>query len=237
MTNLVKTARIAGILYLIIIITGIFTEMFVRSQLIVAGDATATANNIIASGLRFRIGFASALVMLVCDVAVTVLLYILLKQTNKDLSLLGAAFRLVSIAVMGLNLLNHFAALFPLGNAGYLKAFEPEQLHALAYLSLRAYDYGYNISLSFFGIHCLLLGYLLSRSVYFPGVLGGLIIIAGTCYLVNSFSWFLAPAFAEKIYPGILVPCFLGELSLSLWLIVKGIKKKLPAASVLKRPS
>lgn len=225
MTNLTKTARIGGVLYLIIIVSGIFAEIFVRSKLIVSGDATATANNIIASELLFRIGFAGALIMLVCDVTVTLIFYVLLKQVSKDLALLGAFFRLVSIAIMGINLLNHFAALFPLGNTDYLKVFEPQQLHAMAYLSLRSYDYGYNISLVFFGFHCLLLGYLLFRSSYFSRILGLLLIITGLCYLTNSFSWFLVPTFATKIYPGILMPCLVGELSLSLWLLVKGIKQ------------
>jgi hypothetical protein len=224
MTNsIAKTARTGGILYLIIIVAGIFAEIFVRSKLIVPGDATATANNILASELRFRIGFAGALIMLLCDVAVTLVFYALLRPISKDLALLAAFFRLISIAIMGINLLNHFAALFPLGSADYLKVFEPHQLHALAYLSLRSYDYGYNISLVFFGFHCLLLGYLLFRSSYFSRILGVLLTIAGLCYITNSFSWFLAPTFAVKIYPAILLPCFVGELSLSLWLLFKRI--------------
>jgi hypothetical protein len=225
MASLIKTARIGGILYLIIVVTGIFAEIFVRSKLIVSGDATATANNIMASELRFRMGFVSALIMLVCDVVVTLILYVLLKPISKNIALLAAFFRLVSIAVMGINLLHHLAALFPLGDKDYLKVFEPQQLHTLAYLSLKSYDYGYNISLVFFGFHCLLLGYLLFRSSYFSRTLGVLLVISGLCYLTNSFSWFIVPTFATKIYPVILLPCFVGELSLSFWLLVKGIKQ------------
>ena len=221
-----KTARIGGVLYLIIIVAGIFAEIFVRGKLIVSGDATATANNIKASELLFRIGFVAGLIMLVCDVILTLIFYILLRPISRDISLLAAFFRLVSIAVLGINLLNHFAALFPLGGADYLKVLEPHQLHALAYLSLKSHESGYNISLLFFGFHCLVLGYLLFRSVYFSRILGVLLTITGLCYLINSFSWFLVPTFATNIYPGILLPCLIGELSLSLWLLFKGIKTK-----------
>lgn len=216
-----KAARAGGILYLAIFVTGLFAQIVVRDRLIVPGDVTATASNIMASTLLFRMGFAAGLLMLLCDVAVTLILYVLLKQTSKNLALLSTFFRLVSIAVMGINLLHHLGALFFLDGKDYLKVFEPQQLHALAYLSLRLYDYGYNISLAFFGVHCLVLGYLLFRSVYFSRVLGVLLVVTGLCYLVNSFSWFLVPAFAGKLYPVILVPCFVGELSLSFWLLFR----------------
>jgi hypothetical protein len=217
-------ARIGGLLYLIIIVAGIFAQVFVRDKLIVPGDATVTANNIIASELKFRMSFAGSLVMLMCDVAITMIFYVLLKPVSRNLALLAAFFRLVSISVLAINLLNHFAALLPLSDAKYLSAFEPNQLHALASLSLRAFDQGYNISLAFFGVHCLFLGYLLFRSIYFSRILGVLLTITGICYIINSFSWFLVPAFASVIFPGILLPCLVGELSLSLWLLLRNSK-------------
>jgi hypothetical protein len=114
--------------------------------------------------------------------------------------------------------------LFLLGSGNYLRAFDPGQLHSLAYLSLRLHGYGYSFGLVFFGFACLVFGYLISKSGYFPKVLGLLMIMAGLCYLTNTFAMILAPAFADAIFPAILIPGFIGELSLCLWLIVKGVK-------------
>jgi len=109
-----------------------------------------------------------------------------------------------------------------LGSADYLKAFEPHQLQALAYLALKAHDYGFGISLVFFGFVCLILGYLLFRSGYFPRTLGILMTIAGLSYLTNSFTLILAPTYSTMIFPILVLP-FIGESSLCLWLIVKGV--------------
>ena len=215
-------ARIGGWLYLIIIVAGIFAELFVRDKLIVSGDATATANNIMASELLFRISVAVEQIWLVCAVALTLILYVLLRPVSNNLALLAAFFNLVSIAVEGVSTVSLFAVLFLFGGAGYLKAFEPNQLHALAYLALKLYDYGFGTSLVFFGCCLFLSGYLIFRSGYFPKTLGVLLIIASLSYLTNSFALFLAPKFAGTIFP-ILVLAFIGEVSFSLWLIVKGV--------------
>src|SRR6202022_224200 len=119
--------------------------------------------------------------------------------------------------------LHLIAALFPLGNAGYLRAFEPEQLYAMASLSVKSHGHGFGVSLLFFGCVCLVLGYLIFRSGYLPKALGVLMQIAGLSYLTNSFALLLAPNFANRIFPAILVPAFIGEASLCLWLLVKGV--------------
>jgi hypothetical protein len=215
-------ARTGGILYLYIIVVGIFGELFVRDKLIVSGDATATANNIMASQSLWRISVAGELIMLVCSVALALIFYVLLRPVNKDLALLAVFFNLVELAIDAANKLNLFMALSLLGGADYLKAFEPHQLHALAYLSLKLHEYGFGISLIFFGFVCLILGHLLFRSGYFPKTLGVLMTIAGLSYLTNSFTLILAPTYAAMISP-ILVLAFIGETSLCLWLIVKGV--------------
>ena len=216
-------ARTGGVLYLIIIVAGLFAEAFVRDKLTVSGDATATANNIMASQLLWRVSVAGELIMLVCAVALALILYVLLRPVNKNLALLAVFFNLVSIAIECVGEVNLFAALSLLGSADYLKAFEPHQLHALAYLALRSHAYSYNVSLIFFGFNCFFWGYLLFKSGYFPKTLGVLLIIVASCYITNSFAWFLAPRFAATIFPAILVPAFIGESSLCLWLIVKGV--------------
>ena len=216
-------ARIGGVLYLIIIVAGVFGELLVRNTLVVSGDATATANNIMASQLLWRIGIAGDLVMHVCDVPLMLVFYVLLRPVNNNLALLAVLFNLVQTAVMVAYKLNLMMPLFLLGNADYLQAFEPQQLHALSYLSIKADGYGFGIGLIFFGFECLVLGYLIFKSGYLPRILGVLMQIAGLSYLTNSFALLLAPTLATMLFPGILVPAFIAEASFCLWLIVKGV--------------
>jgi len=215
-------ARIGGILYLIIIIAGALGEIFIRGKLIVSGDAISTANNIMASQSLWRLGIAGDLLMHVCDIPLMLILYVLLKPVNKNLALLAVVFNLIQTAVLVANKLNLLMPLFFLGNADYLKAFETNQLYGLAYTFLKLHDYGFGVGLIFFGFACLVYGYLLFRSGYFPRALGVLMAIAGLSYLVNSFTLLLAPAYAGTIFP-VLVLALIGELSLCLWLMVKGV--------------
>src|SRR5213078_909834 len=167
-----------------------------------------------------RVQIAGELILLVCAVALTLILYVLLRPVNKNLALLAVFFNIVEFPIEASSKLCLFAALFLSGNADYLKAFEPHQLHALVKMSLKMHDFG--IDLVFFGFACLIYGYLLFRSGYFPRTLGVLMAIAGLSYLTNSFTLILAPAYAGTIFL-ILVLALIGELSLCLWLMVKGV--------------
>ena len=218
-------ARIGGVLYLVIIVIGFCSEFFVREKLVVSGDVTATANNIMASESLWRITIAGELILLVCSIALTLILYVLLRPVNKTLALLAVFFNIVEFPIEAASKLCLFAALFLSGNADYLKAFEPHQLHALVQISLKLHDYGFGIDLVFFGFACLVYGYLLFRSGYFPKTLGVLMAIAGLSYLTNSFTLILAPAYAGTISL-ILVLALIGELSLCLWLMVKGVDEQ-----------
>jgi len=189
-------ARIAGALYLLIFVAAPFAEFFVRGRLVVYGDAAATATNILAYQSLFRLGFVAELVTIVCDTIVALIFYDLLKPVGRSLSLLAAVFRLMLVAIMAVDSLNYFSPLVLLGGAHYLTAFKADQLQALALASQSLYTHGYNISLVFFGFHCLVIGYLIYRST------------------------FLSPGFAA---PYLLMPAALGELSLTLWLLVVGV--------------
>lgn len=216
-------ARIGGVLYLIIILGGVFAVIFVRGKLIVSGDAMATANNIMASQLMWRIGIAADLIMHVCDIPLMLIIYLLLRPVNRNLALLAVLFNLIQTAVLVANKLNLLQVLLLLGSADYLKALEPQQLYTLAYLPLKLHDYGFGIGLIFFGFVCLVQGYLIFRSGYLPRTIGVLMQIAGLCYLLDSFSMLLAPEFANMLFPAIMLPCLVAELSFCLWLIVKGV--------------
>ncbi len=216
-------ARIGGALYLIIIFFGIFGEMVVRDKLIVWGDATATAERILASESLWRMSVAAELFYLLCAVALMAIFYVLLRPVSNDLALLAVFFNLVSIAIEASGRLHLISALTVLRGTERLTAFEPSQLHGLAYLSLQSHGRGFSISLLFFGCVCLILGYLIFRSGYLPRLLGVLMVIAGLGYLIDGFALILSPAFHAMIFPASLLPAFIAESFLCLWLLVKGV--------------
>lgn len=152
-------ARIAGVLYLVIIVCAGFSEGFVRSSLVVPADAAATAANIIESEGLFRLGLVSDLIAFMSDAVVAVLFYQLLKPVSQTLSLVAAALRLLAHPAIGsLNLLNHYAALKMAGGEGILTAFETGQLQSWSLLFMDFHGIGYIIAGAFFGLHCLILG-------------------------------------------------------------------------------
>src|ERR1700691_6784143 len=153
-------ARIAGVIYLLYFLMAILGEFFMRG-LVVDGDAAATANNILAHQPLFRLGLATALIATACYIAVTALFYDLLKPVNRSLSLIAAFFSLVGCAILALASLFQVAPLVVLGGGQYLSVFGVGQLQALAYLFLELYGLGVNICFVFFGVYCLLIGYLI----------------------------------------------------------------------------
>ena len=215
-------ARIAGTFYLSTIIMGVFAEVFVRGALVVRDDAAATATNILAHEPLYRFGLAADLIMIVCYIAVTLLFYDLFRPVGRSLSLLAAFFSLVGSAVLAVNSLNHVAPLVFLGGARYLSAFETNQLQAFALVSLRMHARGYTISGVFFGIYCLMIGYLVFRSGFLPRILGVLMALGGLSYLTDSFAIFLWPTLATRL-PDIMVLGGIAELALCLWLMLIGV--------------
>jgi len=213
-------ARTGGILYLFIIVAALFGEVFVRGRLIVEGDAAATASNILGSETLFRVGLAGEMLTCACDVALAMILYALLEPVSRRLALLGAFFRLTFVAVYSV------AKLFEIAALVFLKTtdLEPQQLHGLAYASLRVPSLGYGASLLFFGFCTVLFGHLIHRSGYLPKTIGLLLVIGGAGYVVFSLAQMLAPEFAGKVlFPWLLLPAFPAELGLCLWLMVKGV--------------
>ena len=216
-------ARIDGALYLIVIAIGLWGEALVREKLIISGDVAATTANIKSMESLWRFAIGAEILLLLLAVTSTWIFLILMRPVSADLAWLATFFNLISIAVEAGIQLNLISALFPLGNHAYLKVFTPEQLSTMAYLPLRLHDYGFGLSLIFFACFCLVMGYLIFQSGYLPKALGVLFQIAGLCYLINSFALLVSPALADRLFPAILVPSFIGELSLALWLTIKGV--------------
>jgi hypothetical protein len=221
--NAPKTyARIAGVTYLIIIAAGMF-GVSVRERLIVSGDAAATANNIVTNASLFRLGIAADLSTFLLAIPMTLILYALLKPVNRDLALLTVMLNVAQDAIGGVNVLNTYRPLQILGGAGYLNVFSQDQLEALSLLSLNTYSTGFFVAMLFFGVCCVVLGYLIFKATFIPKPFGVLIAIAGLCYVANTVAVILSPAIASALYPAILLPPFVGELAFALWLTVKGI--------------
>jgi hypothetical protein len=195
-----RMARIAGFLYLIVIADGIFAEVFVRGRLVVNGDATATAHNILGHELLYRFGFAVEVFYCACNVPLALIFYNLFKVVNKNVALLMVFFDLVVTAIEGVSLLAHFAPLVFLGDGHYLSAFTAEQLQAAAYISVQLFEHGFAISLVFFGFDCLAMAYLIFGARFLPRTLSVLLAIEGLGNLINSFTLFLAPGVQPRIF-------------------------------------
>jgi hypothetical protein len=221
-----KTARITGLLYLAIFFANFFVFIFVSGSLNVPGDAAATADNILASESLYRSGIASYLIVFLSEIGVAILLYKLLKPVNQTLSMMAMGTRLMQAAVHAVNLLNFFLPLLLLKNGDYLTVFEPAQLQALALFFIDAHHYGVLVSEAFFAVSLLLLGYLIYKSELFPGIFGILLAIAGLFYVLDSFGIFLMPQHEAFIANIMIAPAIIGEMSFTLYLLVKGVKNQ-----------
>lgn len=193
---------------------------FIFDKLIIPGDAGATVDNIFAGEKQFRIGIVCLFIVAVLDIVVAWALYVFLEPANKNLSLLAAWFRVVYSAILGVALFSYANVLRLLGGAHYMKGAETGQLHADVMLSLKGFDDGWAIGLVFFGIHLVILGYLVFKSGYVPRMLGIVLALAGAAYVTDSFAKFLLPSHAIELATFV----GWGELLFMLWLLYKGLK-------------
>jgi hypothetical protein len=215
------TAKTVGILTLLIAVIAPFSMLYLPSVLIVPGDANNTANNIIASEGLFRLGMIGDAIIFVLEVALTVALYDLLKPVNKTLSLVAAFARVSMNALQALNLLNSFLVLQLLSGSGFLTAFTTSQLHAFVLMSLNARQDVVLIWGLFLALHLFVIGFLVYQSGYLPKTVGGLLMIAGVCYLIQSFGNILTPQHKELFASIGLLSTI--EVVFPLWLLIKGI--------------
>ena len=215
-------ARIAGVLYLLVILLGGFAEVGVRQGLVVPGDATATAFAIQAHTDLFRLGFAAEMMTNVLAIPLTVIFYRLLAPAARFWVLLAVALDLTQNTVNAVNAWTQFAPLTLLSGSPDLAAIPHSELAALARLALKWHDVGFNIGLTFCGFALVIYGAVMFRSGFFPRLLGLLYSLAGACYLANSYAYFLAPSLLS---PYMLYPCLLGEGALALWLLIVGVNE------------
>ena len=212
-------ARMAGVFQLLEAVTAAFRRVFILGRLVVAGNAAATAANILGHERLFWLGFASSLIGVAFHIAWALLMYELLKPVNRSLSLLAAFVILVGCAIQAITSLFYLAPLLILQGGSSLSAFTAEQLQALALMFLKLNTYAYDIDLVFFGFWCILTGYLIFRSTFLPRILGVLLAISGLGWVT-----YLSPPLAYYLFmPYIAAASALGEIPLELWLIVMGV--------------
>ena len=216
-----KIARIAGFLYLLIIVLGLSSEVLIRGNLIVPGNALVTIENILASNALFKAGFVADSIMLLSDVAIAILFYALLKSVNVTLALTATAFRLIQAAIISVSLLNYYAVQLLLQGDGI--SLDDTHLQSQVRLLLDMHSYGYDLGLIFFALSNFILGYLLIKSNLFPSILGVGLQMSAVVYLIGSYTRFLVPEYITYIQPIYIIPIF-AELSLCLWLMIKGVK-------------
>jgi hypothetical protein len=213
-------ARTAGMLLFVSFVAGGFGEAYVPSRIVVGSDAAATMQNLRSYEWLLRVGFSAYLIEASCDIALVMLFYALLKPVDRYISLLAAMFGLMGTASFAAAELFFFAPTLLSGGAGYLKAFSPDQLNAIALLSLRLFSVAAGLFMTFYGTGWILRGWLIWRSRYLPKFLGLLMTISGAAFVGRNFQVLLAPQTSASWFAPAMAPGMLGMMA---WLLVKGV--------------
>lgn len=222
-----KTARIAGLLYLVVVLSGIFSLAYVPGKLFVHNDASATFHNITTSETLFRFGILGSVICYTFFLALPLVLYKLLKPVDKTFAQSMVVLAVVSVPISFINLLNKFAVLTLISKSGYLKVFEADKLQAQVLLHLQAYNNGNQIASIFWGLWLFPFGYLVFKSGILPKILGILLMAGCFGYLIAFTGKLLIPGYNEMaISDFVTLPASLGEIGTCLWLLIMGAKEK-----------
>lgn len=224
LSSLKSKARTAGIFYLLIVITGVFSLMYVPSQIFVYGDAAAMADNIMNSELLYRFGIASNLACQVFFIFLVLALNRLLKSVNEHHAKLMVSLVLVAVAFFSVNIMFQVIPLVLLSGAEFLNVFGQDQLNAFSMASINLYNQGIVVVEIFWGLWLFPFGLLIYRSGFIPRIFGVLLMIACVGYLINSFTGLVFPDFRSSILTVTSITGTVGELSIMLWLLIKGVR-------------
>jgi len=221
-----KTARIAGLLFLLTVMTGLFAEIFFRQKLF-TNDIATTVDNILHNTFLYRVGILSDIIMSVSYLFTALALYKLLVSVDKNISMLMVLFAAAGCVLLLSNILNEFAPLYLMTASVQTGVLSSEQLNAMAMLSYSAYGHGYMIGQVFFALWVLPLGVLVYRSKFMPKVFGTLFIVEAICGLLSVAAHFLlANVLIESV---LLLPGTIAEIAFLFWLLIRGVNgSKLP---------
>ncbi|MEP0366412.1 MAG: DUF4386 domain-containing protein [Cyclobacteriaceae bacterium] len=226
MTDINKTARTAGLLYLALVICGVINLVYIPSQLIVRGNASQTFENITQSEMLFRLGIVSGIITFLIFLLLPLILYKLLHNVNEAYARLMVVFAMVSIPISFINILNKFSVLTLISGAEYLKQMDLTELQNQVMLQLDYYNNGIELSQIFWGLWLFPFGYLVFRSKFLPKLLGVLLMAGCFGYLITFFGGFIYADFNETILSDIVsMPAPLGEIGTCLWLLIMGTNK------------
>jgi len=221
-----KTARIAGLLYLAVVLTGIFSLMYVPSKLIVWDNAASTFENIADNQMLFRLGIISGLACYIFFLFLPFALYRLLKPVDAGFSKLMVILAILSVPVYFINVQNQFTILSLVNDSGYSNAFSTDQIQAMVMLYLDQYENGMRMVHIFSGLWLFPFGYLVYKSKFLPKFLGILLMLGCFSYLINFTGNTLLSNYPETgIGKYISLPATIGEIGICLWLLIIGVKK------------
>lgn len=218
-----KNARLAGLLYLILVITGVFSIMYVSSQIIVQGDANTTAKNILAKEFLFRTGIVNDLISNTIFVLLVLVLYRMFKQINENQAKLMVALVIVQIPVVFIMESLNITSLM-IFKGELLQTFDINKRQDFAMLFLKINDYSTLTIEMFWGLWLLPFGLLVYKSRFIPRIFGILLIIAGIAYINSSLTSLLFPSYSTFVSQSTLLLVAIGEISITLWLLIKGVK-------------
>ena len=218
-----STARIAGLLYLLLVISGTFAHLYVRASIYEPGNASATLENILASSTLFRVGIVADIFMATVFVLLGVVLYVLLKDVDSKAATTLVVFVSVGAGMILANLIFHVAAWLVATDASYAGTLSAEDGESLVLLLMNMHHYGYAIAGIFFGLWLLPMGFLAYKSSYFPNLLGILLMVAGASWIVDTLVTFAAPEAGEVVHFIITLPTF-AEFALLLYLLIVGVR-------------
>ncbi len=221
-TTLQRYARAAGVSMLLSVVFGSLGEAYIPGRIMVPGDAAATAATLLAHPTLFRLGFATYLVEGICDVALCVFFYILLKPVSRNLALLSAFFGIASMVIYATAESSYFVASLVVGDASGMAAFTAEQRNALTLLSLRIWATIAGLFLALYGIATAIRGYLIMRSDYLPKGFGVLLIIGGAGFFLRTATFLLAPSYSSDL---MLLPMAVAGIPFMLWLLIRGVRR------------
>lgn len=221
-----KKARIAGLLYLGVVLSGLFSLMYVPLQLIVWDDAAITFSNIISNETLFRLGIVISVLCYIFFLFLPLALYRLLKPVNAIHAKAMAVLAIVSVPIALANLQNNLAVLSLISGESYLKVFTSEQLQAQVMFQLNQYNNGIHIVQIFWGLWLFPFGYLVYRSGFLPKFLGILLMLGCFSYLINFFGGTLVNNYSSLGFSSFIqLPASLGEIGICLWLLIMGAKE------------